>query len=257
MALGRRILALSFLFLPGVARSAPVIDMSWNACSPIQHDRVLPAGETASDLYVIASGVDGTHTGYQFKMVLGTKPFCGALETPDAWRFDAAGCQGPSFFTGTSKSTSKTCPAFSGPNAPGVEIVDLSYNPFDTQTTVTVAVAYASQVADPNQTYQLAHLHFDHTYAVSGAGTPGQTCGGFEKPMCFALWGGFGPLGNCIDDPPTHARASYLDGGGVQHDFLLPSMVRNSFRVDSSIQACNLVTPARPATWGSIKAQYH
>jgi hypothetical protein len=33
--------------LAGVAHSAAIIDLSWNACSPIVHDRVLPSGETA------------------------------------------------------------------------------------------------------------------------------------------------------------------------------------------------------------------
>jgi hypothetical protein len=30
----------------------------------------------------------------------------------------------------------------------------------------------------------------------------------------------------------------------------------NSFRIDSSIQACNLATPVKPTTWGAIRGQY-
>ena len=64
---------------------------------------------------------------------------------------------------------------------------------------------------DPAVRYQLFRIEMDHTYAVTGAGTPGETCGGFETPMCFALWSGTETvMGECCGFFARTA-SSYLD----------------------------------------------
>ena len=94
----------------------------------------------------------------------------------------------------------------------------MSYNPLDIQQVLVVALNYQSapQTADPNVTYQLGHILFDHTYAVQGAGDPPNTCGGFEKPMCFTPWGGYNVHGDCLPaNQATHGSYIRLDGTEV------------------------------------------
>jgi hypothetical protein len=248
------------LVLPMPARSAPVLDLSWSAaCSPITHDRVLPPGETSSTLFVLESGIDSTHVGYGFRILMGPTMDCGpagGTGVPDAWRFDPQGCQGTAFREIAVTTNSKTCPALAGPSTP-VSILDVAYDPFGGPMLVTVFVNYqpTPQAPNPNQTHQAARILFDHTKAVTGAGTPGVTCGGFEKPMCFALWGGRDFRGFC-HEPSVYTNGSWISTSGIEHPFLRSAESVNSFRIDPGIQACNLATPAEPRTWGSLKAQY-
>lgn len=244
---------ISAVLMPGTGRSAPVLDLWWGDCSPIQRDRVLPSGEVTSKLVVFVNGMDQPHKAFQFNLYYGEHGLpCAPVDVPDAWRYDFAGCQGASFFNMTTTSTSKTCPQLAGPNP--AEIKDLSYDPAISQMRLVIASGYAARVPDPNVTYRLATITFDHTYAVTGAGVPGLTCGGFEKPICITTWGGFNVHGDCYQGP--YPNASYLDENGVEHPFGAGGPGFATFRIDPSIQACSLATPAEPKTWGSIKAQY-
>jgi hypothetical protein len=244
---------LGVALMPGTGRSEPVFDLSWGDCSPIQHDRVLPAGETVSKLVVFVSGMDQPHQGFDFRLYFGEQGLpCAPSLVPDAWRFDFIGCQGSAYVNMTTASSSKTCPALAG--SPLVEIKDLSYDTQHAQMRLVIAAGYATRIPDPNLTYRLGTITFDHTYAVTGAGVPGQTCGGFEKPMCITTWGGFDVHGDCDRGP--YPKASYVDGDGVEHFFAPNPPGFNTFRIDPSIQACSLATPAEPKTWGAIKAQY-
>jgi len=89
----------------------------------------------------------------------------------------------------------------------------------------------------PTTRYLLGRFGFDLTAAVAGPSDPGNTCGGFEQPMCFKV-----------------SHASWLD----------PTFIERSFIISSSALAvsfngpgpCFGAVPARPATWGSIKDQY-
>jgi hypothetical protein len=244
---------LGVALMPCTGRSEPVLDLSWGDCSPIQHDRVLPAGEVVSKLVVFVNGMDQPHQAFQFQLWFGEQGLpCAPYIVPDAWRFDFIGCQGSAYVNITTASTSKTCPALAG--TPTNEFKDLSYNSMYSQMILLVAASYATRTPDPNVTYRLGTITFDHTYAVTGAGVPGQTCGGFEKPICITTWGGFNVHGDCDQGPSPNA--SYLDANGVEHPFGAGGPGFATFRIDPSIQACSLATPAEPRTWGSIKAQY-
>lgn len=244
----------------GAAHGAAVIDLSWDACSPIKHDRVLPGGATLSHLFVLGTGITGPTAAYQFRVFMGSDMgsnafgTCSPINVPDAWRFDAAGCQGPSLYSVS--TVSKTCPTLSGTSTP-LKTINLSYDPISGQQVLIVALVYSNepQPADPNVTYQLAHIQFDHTFAVQGAGDPPNTCGGFEKPMCFTLWGGYNVHGDCLPANMVE-HGSYVRSDGTEVPFGGGPDDVATFRIDAGIQACNLATPARPTTWGAIRAQY-
>ena len=122
---------------------------------------------------------------------------------------------------------------------------------------VIVATAYPStpQTPDPAQRYHLLAIRFDHTHSVSGPGTPGLTCGGYDQPLCFALWSGLQTHGgNCL--LPRHPTSHYVAPDGTEEPFQLGQGFA-SFGLDPATAfSCFEVTPVRGATWGAIKAQY-
>jgi len=250
--------ALVLLVLPArFAAGSPTLDFSWQDCSPIVHDRVLPSGETTSDLLVLASNLTDAHIGYQVVVMLGSRIDCGPHEVPDAWRMDASGCQGPAFLTMSNASISKACPAIV---APSVTNFDVSYDPSYGREVITYLRSYQGtpQTPDPTKQYLLFKLRFDHTYAVSGAGEPPLTCGGFEKGVCIASWPrGGGVFEECPTHPAIGARASMDLATGAQVPFLLatPDLVA-SFRTESGTNSCALATPARSTTWGAVRGMY-
>lgn len=253
----RNLLALGLVtVLAGTAAAVPTIDLSWTGCSPITHDRVLPPGATSSDLYIVASGLSGSTKGFDFHLYMGQQatPTCPPNFVADAWRFDDAGCQGQAHLMEPLYGASKACPSIMGSATP-ITIHNLTYDTIAQQLQIVSAAQYPAQPVDPGVTYQLLRLHIDHTYAVTGAGSPPNTCGGFEKPMCITLWGGYDAHGDCYG--PDHLEyAHYLDGDGIDHAFAGGVVTVTSFRIDSSIQACNLATPVTPTTWGAIRGQY-
>jgi len=216
-------------------------NLSWDNCTgPL--DRVITA-DGANSLYASLIGHDEPHLGYEVKVIYGN----GTTRTvPDAWRFDAGACQGSSFVTLDHLAPSavvKTCPSFH-PAVQSVPIKDVSmvnntipgYDP--TLMRITVGVAYpdgAGLNINPATRYFLARFLFDHTFSVTGAGTPGETCGGLEQSICFAT-----------------VNSSYLDALGVEHPL---SNGGNRTVSANGVSGC---TPSKVEnkTWGAIKSQY-
>lgn len=246
----RKLLSL-FLVLSGTAAAsaalaAPgVVDMSWDVCAPpVTHkaNSTAPASLIFSEL-----GNDETHTAYQVRFLMSAAgPTAGDRVTPDAWRFDASGCQTAALIAINSSPPAalvKSCPAFKGANA--LEIKNFATFPpgdplpyLETQMRGLLAVTYSAATANPLQRYFLGEFLFDHTFSVDGAGTPGSTCGGNDTPVCFA-----------IIQPTGYIRQS----DGLEYPF----DIGNNFVTYGPTPAAGCpATPARPATWGQIKSQY-
>ena len=244
------ILALVVLARP----AAGGVDVSWNACSPIVTDRLLPSGATSSRLYFSVTGLTGTVKSFEIRFRYGSQwaGDCGALHPPDAWRFDDAGCEGQAnLLQIKTTSSDPACPQLTGPT--GLNLTKIEYDPLIGRETVIIARAWSPAITvDPAVRYQIANVTFDHTYAVSGPGAPPETCGGFEQPICFTFQGSHDAHGDCY----RFGQNSYLDGDGVEHSFgAFPSVIA-TFRSDASSVACNGATPATPKTWGALRAQY-
>ena len=230
------------LFLLGLAapRSAPAttIDLSWNACSPIQ--AVIPnAFPGPVSLFVSAIGQDELHFGYQFRFALSGQ----FGQVRDAWRFDAVGCQTPYFLqvdTHPNAVVAKTCPAFAGPFTT-TQQWSYQYELPETGVPGDMLSGFLSHTyearsgpRDPAQRYFLGRFVFDHTFSVSGVTSPGIDCGGFEEPVCIELM-------------PAHCSWRNLLGQPV------------AFNVGNGavgfLESCTPL-PAAPSTWGAIKVQY-
>ncbi|MGH7724647.1 MAG: hypothetical protein ACREOU_04395 [Candidatus Eiseniibacteriota bacterium] len=168
------------------------VDMSWDACTPIVVDKTTTAAAPVG-LVISILGHDEFHQGYEVWGVMGTA----ARTTPDAWAFDAAGCQTPARITIehlTPVALSKTCPSFQGAAASiqvktfdaGAGTGDLNLDP--NLRRFVLANAYPSGISTSvaSQRYFLARFLFDHSISVVGPGTPGVDCGGLESALC--LW---------------------------------------------------------------------
>src|SRR5688572_30978452 len=92
----RKLLTLLFtisgLSLATIGQAADgVVEMTWGVtCTPIVTDITPTAGPTS--IIVSELGNDQTHNAYQVRILVGSAD--GSDAVPDAWRFDAAGCQG-------------------------------------------------------------------------------------------------------------------------------------------------------------------
>lgn len=229
-----------------------VVDMTWGiTCTPIVTNITPTAGPTSA--IVSELGNDQTHNGYQVRFLIAAAD----RTVPDAWRFDAAGCQGTSFITINHlppASASKSCPPFQGTNA-SIQIKDYSFLGPGTnypQTTIrgVLANTYPAGFTTLAATrYFLAQFIFDHTFSVNGATTPGADCGGFETPMCIALLTGTPAPG----DRGPEGTTSYLrlaDGAEI------PFQPGNVALWTGAFSGCP-ATPVQNKTWGQIKSQYH
>lgn len=222
-----------------------IVDITWGTtCTPI----VIDITPTAAPLSLIASeiGNDQNHTGYQVRFLIAAAD----RTVPDAWRFDAAGCQGVAFIQLNHlppATAAKTCPAFQQ-GASSVQIKDYSFSPVtypSTEIRAVIANTYPAGVtANPATRYFLAQALFDHTFSVTGAGTPGETCGGLEVPMCVALLTGLREGGE--------GTTSYLR---MADNVEVPFLPGNTFLTTNGSAGCP-ATPVENKTWGQVKSQY-
>ena len=223
------------LGLAPLAHAAGIIDLSWNACSPIVVDRSMSA-DGANHLYVSVLGQDEAHRGYQWFVVIHDA----SGSVPDAWRFDDGGCQPPGrvAIEHLWPDMTQSCPAFQGGLAStqtrGYQSVALGVPGLPMVAFLTNSYPEGQSSVDPAKRYALGRIVFDHSSSVPGAATTPGTCGGLDEPMCLALEP---TLTGWVDMDGT-SRAWTIGNGAVT--------VRGG---------CEPV-PVAPTTWGTIKAQY-
>jgi hypothetical protein len=232
---------LSALFLGAMATAASaqgVASLGWDGCTgPI--NKAVAAG-TIADLNATVINHSTPHKAYQVFISLGSGA-AGPLR--DAWRFDAAGCQGSSLITINHLSPallSKTCPSFQG-TLPSLQIKDYSYDPLTGKARGVLANTYPdgnSVQINPLQRYFLAQFKFDHTFSTVGPSDPGQTCGGVEVPVCAHF-----------------TSASWLNFDGIETEWTRGQEFVTA-NDPNNVTRCPGATPAENKTWGSLKAQY-
>ena len=220
---------------------ATIIDLSWGGnCSPIvtSHD---PSGAEPIRFVVSATGQGAPHKAYEFWIAI-SRPGDGL---PDAWRFDAEGCQGRERIDIAHARVidSKSCPNFQGANE-SIQIKNFQWAPeflgFPQPTAVAVmANTYPAGVTTTNPSTRslLGSVLFDHTNSVAGVGEPGVSCGGYEESVCFRLIG---------------SRCNWLTLDGTEVPFVFGQWWL-TFRNENE---CLSAVPAQNATWGLLKSRY-
>jgi hypothetical protein len=244
------------LLLPAAPAGAATLDLSWDNCAPLIATRsAIPGPLNTIALYASATNLERTHVAHDVSLWFANALPCagGPLATPDAWRFDAAGCQW-GFATVGVTNPQASCPPLSGPTR--TVTLDLDHAPADGVTPagamrLRVRVDYAGSPQGPDA-YARRHVFaiaFDHTFSSAGASTPA-TCGGLEQAMCFSLR----PGGGCGAPLLEHAR--YTDTTGSSVPFTA-GQASAAFALDPAAAApCFAAVPVRDATWGAIKGQY-
>ena len=240
----RFLVTIAFLaFASGSAHGEGAVALTWDSCTgPV--DRTVAPGTVVS-VYASVLGHSTPHKAYQVWLRL--RPAAGSMR--DAWRFDAAGCQGPSFLSIDHlvvAAFAKTCPSFQG-TFQSLQIKDYSY---DAKTGACQAVLADSYPAgntaqtNPAQRYFLARFLFDMTFGVDGPTDPGVSCGGLEVPVCIQLTKSSYIVLDAADPSSVEERTWQ-----VAQEFVTANDPTNTSN-------CPGIIAARPATWGAIKSQY-
>jgi hypothetical protein len=226
--------AFAALLLAGNAR-ASTLDLSWDACDSAVERRG-PDGPQPPTLYVTVAGQDAAHKAY-FIVIHGYASDGGPPAVPDAWRFDFGGCAGYAA-AAIQYPTDASCPPFHG-NIASTPTSDLRIQD-DGSLVINLIRGYPPGVnpVDPQVRSVVARISFDHSRSVVGPGVPGTSCGGFEREVTWS-----------VIMPAGHVGSAWLDLQGTQHFFEVG-------RPRATFCGGGCIVPARPETWGAIKATY-
>ena len=232
---------LSALLLGAMATTASAqgaVSLNWDTCTGPVNKAIAPG--TQASMYASVLGHSQPHQAYQVFVSLGSGN-AGAIR--DAWRFDAAGCQGSSFITIDHLAPAavvKVCPTFQGPLA-SIQIKDYSFDAVSGKARAVLANTYPAgnfTTVNPLQRYFLARFLFDHSFSAVGPSDPGNTCGGVEVAVCAHL-----------------IRTSWLSPEGVETPWAYGQEYVTSNDA-ANATGCPGATPTENKTWGSLKAQY-
>jgi len=225
-----------FVSVAGMSHAAVgTVDITWDGCTgPVDKTTTTPGFYS---IFITVIGQDQPTRAYDVRVVYGNA----AQEVPDAWRFDADGCETTARIQ--QDADSKECPPFGESASNNFVIRSVRFTqPSDPypQTLMQVLFAQSSapgNAANPATRYLLERIRFDLNAAAAGEGSA-TTCGGLEQPMCFSL---------------VHATFLDVDRNEIPFNRSRP-MLTVSFNGPPG--ECPWAAPARAATWGSLKDQY-
>ncbi len=217
----------------GDAAAEPTVNLSWSFCSsaPLTSRSIGPGDQAG--VYTSVRGHEAPHLGYRLAWILRT-PDPGF---PDAWRFDADGCQGTDLLTINPRGpvTFTRCFDFAGASA-WTASTRVEFDASAGTLRIELDHDYSPLVVPSvDQTYFLARVLFDHTWSSVESGAT--MCSGIDRPVCIAL-----------------AQAGWIDEAGELQAWPIGSGIVSA-SPDGGPVECAAV-PATRGTWGTIKAQY-
>ena len=153
--------------------------LSWTGCEPIVQDLSFTGPGQVANLVASVVGTASPHKGLRARVLVKSG-------LPDAWRFDAAGCNVGQLSLNTA-GLSKVCPAFQGTNP--LPIFNFGHE-VDGAGTATFDMLNAYDevaVPDPGVRTTVFQALFNHAFSDVGPQDPALACGNAEQPVCFAL----------------------------------------------------------------------
>ena len=231
---------ISSLLAPSSVRSAPQIGLSWNRCDVIETTHPVVGADRIAHLFVYVEGLSANVFGFDMTIRIspnfGYNCACGmdGTQLPPAWSFEAGGCQGP-------------------------DRVRASLRPDD---------AGCVTLSADGQTFSSPVIARDSSYCANG------TCGTSWGSMSLlassssqswilsdtrtAVWRvDFNMSGSCAFAPPDSPccpddmpMALVVRGSAVLADMSMVDLGQGVVTYSAD------AVPARPVSWGSIKAIY-
>jgi hypothetical protein len=218
------------------AGADPSVRLSWGSCDPVVANQDF-AGPDTYRAVISGTGIAGTYIGFELQLIV--LPSDGG-PLPDAWRFDAAGCHTPTELDANYYGISKACPRFPGGSfwtGLGAYIDHPGTPP--NSLWIYLSLLESAVVTDPATRYALVEVLFDRSRSVVGPGTPGETCGGAEVPVCLYLAEAHLYPPDPPDVPMTLENAGITWQGAHYGDGI-----------------CSAAIPVQPSTWGRLKALF-
>jgi len=230
----------ALLCVAAPAGAAGVASLTWDGCTGPVTKTVLPGSQAV--LFASVIGHSEAHAGYEVDLELSEDCAGNPTSFPDAWRFDAGGCQ-PSgalhFDYLPPAEMAATCPRFRPLPVNGL-LNNYYYDAVTRRATLKVGSLYFDYPvpsADPGQRYFLARIVFDQGNGIVGPSVSG-FCGGLETPLCIR---------------PVYLAYLDLAGNGVSWGTDTPCLTVND---PAGMSGCSLPTASRATTWGAIRGQY-
>ena len=178
-------MALSAIVTTGSRAQNPQAVLSWGGLCPTRVKNMDFTGPGTYVLWVGAKNLTSSDSNTDRVITLNFRPI-----VADAWRFDNAGCQGPSLMTAysnTSHPDSKSCPTMVGTSP--ITITNFTYDPGSMTAQLALAAAYNVFVPSPGVTYTLWKILFDHSNSAVGTSDP-TACGNAQLAMTISIAAG-------------------------------------------------------------------
>ena len=258
-------LGLVALFALFDARDASAgVGLRWNQCaSPITNFNIEPYSATQHDLIVTLTGYEMDANQIDLTLVVYEPCFGEGDFIPQAWRFDAGGCQAgaltidrPVSFDGCDGLVPLVGPTFESVTAQEIHASVGQHNDPVTYRAIFIRIAQTFPLRHLVATdrYVVARIRLDMSHTVAGVDPSGNACGCGSAPRQITIWNGSiaGPQGGdqlgwsgFLEDLAFWADA----------DFCVIDKPSPPATNGAADPLC-MTTAARPSSWGAIKAQY-
>lgn len=175
--------ALSLAVAMPAAAQRGSVRLTWTQCDPVVQNLNFTAPGQVANLICSASGAEDMHRGWGFRVLIGenlTDPL------PNAWRFDAAGCNTGQLSLNTG-ALNKACPAWQGTNP--LPIFNFGHEALKPNT-ASLEMFNAYDPADPAAAsrYTVWQATFNHLFSDAGPQDPAVACGNADTILCFWLY---------------------------------------------------------------------
>lgn len=260
-----RIAALVLLgSLVASAAGASGIELRWNACSsPITNNNVEPWSAAQHDLVVTLTGYELDASEIDLTILVFDPCSSDGQFIPQAWRFDAGGCQAgrlaidrPASFDGCDGLVPLAGIALESVTADELHTTIGQHNDPVTYPSIFIHIAqgFTLRHLAASDRYVVARIRLDMSNTVAGADPAGLACGcGSAARQITVLNASLGGPEGTVPIQGTGSveeRAFWAD-----YDYCVidkPGPPTTNWGADP---AC-LTTASRASSWGAIKAQY-
>jgi hypothetical protein len=260
----KSIALVALLALVAVRDGSAGVGLRWNGCSsPITNLNVEPYSATQHDLIVTLSGYEMDANEIDLTIAVYDPCFGEGEFIPQAWRFDAGGCQAgaltidrPASFDGCDGLVPLAGPTFESVTAEEIHTTIGEQNFPVTYRVILIRIAqtFPTRHLVASDRYVVARIRLDMSHTVAGVDPSGEACGCGSAPRQITFVHGtiVGPQGG---GPISNSGLIEDLAFWVDTDFCIIDKPAPPGTNGGADPLC-MTTAARSSSWGAIKAQY-